>query len=59
MTNGEKFKEIFGFTPNSKECVAPEAVCILNVQHCNGCPFTNFWDREYKECFELSEEFDK
>ena len=57
MNNAEKFREIFGFYPNRKECIAPETVCVVNDQDCIMCPFNKFWDREYKGCFEMREEF--
>ena len=55
MTNAERFKKTFGFTPNN--CVAPEKVCKSVNAQCVKCPFNNFWDKEYKGCFELKEEF--
>ena len=60
MTNREKFKETFGFNFDSdsfSNCLAPEGVC-RNYDSCEECPFDEFWDKEYKSCFKLKEEFD-
>lgn len=54
MTNGEKFKEVFGFKP--QHCVAPARVCEKQNMKCRECPFDNFWDKEYKACFCIKEE---
>ena len=60
MTNKEKFKEVFGFSPNrmiGSMCPAPDKVC--RQQHnCPTCPFQFWWTKEYKSCFEIKEEFD-
>lgn len=60
MTNREKFKETFGFNFDSdsfSNCLAPEGVC-KNYDSCEECPFDEFWDKEYKPCFKIKEEFD-
>ena len=60
MTNREKFKETFGFHFDSdsfSNCLAPEGVC-KNYDSCEECPFNEFWDKEYKPCFKIKEEFD-
>lgn len=65
MTNREKFKEVFGFTPRADaDCVAPKSVCDSR-SYCIGlsfsednCPFLRWWDKEYRECFQLKEEFE-
>jgi hypothetical protein len=54
MTNREKFKEVFGFTPDS--CPLPKKICVDT--ECKECVFFHFWDREYRECFQLKEEFE-
>ena len=64
MTNREKFKEVFGFTPNDDaECVAPKAICTIQDDVCavgnNECAFYRWWDKEYKECFRLKDELDR
>jgi hypothetical protein len=59
MTNREKFKEVFGFKQNEKECVAPEIICQINNNECLRCPFRDWWDREYKSCFILREDLQK
>jgi hypothetical protein len=60
MTNREKFKEVFGYTPNADaECVAPSRVCLSRDELCNGCPFENWWDKEYKSCFQIKEGLDE
>ena len=58
MTNSEKFKEMFGFTPDDEGCCIPRKVCI-EQSDCLFCPFNNWWDKEYKECFELKEEYEQ
>ena len=63
MTNREKFKEIFGFTPNrDAECVAPSSICYIQEGTCadkdRECPFWMWWDKEYKECFKIKEGLD-
>ena len=74
MTNREKFKEVFGFTPRENaQCVAPASVCIVNNGICvkdkqvnadvkvgfKICPFWMWWDREYKPCFKIKEDLDE
>ena len=61
MTNREKFKEVFGFYPKDDEehCLLPEKVCETIKHRCQLCPFLYFWNREYKECFEIKGEFEK
>ena len=64
MTNREKFKEVFGFTPHADaECVAPRAVCESRLGICANrgaeCPFWMWWDKEYKPCFKLKEDIDR
>lgn len=59
MTNGEKFKEVFGFTQDKKVCVAPLTVCEIFYAQCGkGCPFDDWWNKEYKPCFRMKEEFE-
>ena len=52
MSNIEKFKEVFGFEPNTNSCIIPEnqAECVLcdNVE-CDKCKYENWWECEYKE----------
>jgi len=55
MNNSEKFKEIFGYKPDNKECVAPKRVC-KDHNGCILCPFHNWWSKEYRGCFEMKEE---
>ena len=60
MTNGEKFKEVFGFNIREPEyeCIGAEKDCKQRNQKffdeggihpCVGCPYKNWVDREYKE----------
>lgn len=44
MTNADKFKEVFGFTPDGEYCPkeCPENGCI-------NCDYRYFWNQEYKE----------
>lgn len=57
MTNREVFKKTFGFNP--EHCVAPARVCEEMNMKCRECLFDTFWDREYKECFRIKEEYEK
>lgn len=43
-TNADKFKEVFGFIPDSECCPSkcPENGCI-------NCEYKHFWSQEYKE----------
>ena len=57
MTNREKFKETFGFEPNTETgCIAPFSVCNVTKGKCEDCPFDTWWDNEYKACFTLRED---
>ena len=65
MTNREKFKEVFGYTPYTENmCVAPIKICEEYAENgkdfgqCGECPFKNWWDKEYKPCFKLREDFE-
>lgn len=51
MTNGEKFKQTFGFSPHG--CPVPTIICADNHANCRRCPFDKWWEREYLPCFEL------
>ena len=57
MTNLDKFREVFGFKPekNTRRYVCPQGLDCGNTE-CSKCPFNRkWWEREYKECFELKE----
>jgi len=57
MTNQEKFNEVFGFHPADKREVCPKWLTCEGLENCKSCPFNKeWWDREYKECFELRED---
>ena len=56
MTNSEKFKEVFGFIPDKTDCPIPAKVCEEQGD-CDDCIFEKWWSMEYKECFELKEEY--
>ena len=59
MTNIEKFEEVFGFVPSrnvTRECVIPNKICE-EIDDCAGCPFNEWWNREYKSCFRIKEEY--
>lgn len=58
MTNSEKFKEVFGFIPDEKDCPIPVSVCY-ELDDCDECVFEKWWSMEYKECFELKEEYEQ
>ena len=60
MTNKEKFIETFGFEPDRNVCIAPTKVCDEVVRTnpdvttpCVKCPFKDWIDKEYKECFRM------
>lgn len=60
MTNGEKFKEVFGFEvdPNMLCMASPRACEIIHKTgiECEECPFYKKWaDTEYNPCFKLKE----
>lgn len=57
MTNKEAFKRVFGFTPS--DCPAPDKICKMFTARCKDCPFHDFWEKEYKPCFELREDLDE
>ena len=46
MTNGEKFKEVFG-VGHGEVCVMPFLIC-KEQDSCEACPFIDFWNKEYK-----------
>ncbi len=64
MTNREKFKEVFGFKPSvDAECIMPTSVCFIHDKICmssqeGDCPFFDWWDKEYKPCFQLKPELE-
>ena len=58
MTNREKFKETFGFKPRNVTCPMSSKVCELYNRDCKNCPIDGWWDKEYKSCFAISEEFE-
>jgi len=49
MTNAEKFKEVFGFTPRTENCpdLSPNKVCQQQTT-CEDCAFNHWWEKEYK-----------
>lgn len=59
-TNAEKFKEVFGFKPYTKNCInGEEKVSCTNCQcfYDGECAVSKlFWDAEYKEQTEGCEE---
>ena len=57
--NADVFKQVFGYPPSpNARCVAPKKICE-NYDDCKKCPFANWWNKEYKECFVLKENFDE
>ena len=56
MTNTEKFKEVFGYTPEVC-CLISPSVC-REQDDCENCPFDDWWQQEYRECFEFKEEYE-
>ena len=63
MTNREKFKEVFGFYPDVASCVVPRKICAIEIKKgnddCYNCPFDEWWDKEYKACFEIKDGLDE
>ena len=60
MTNSEKFKEVFGFYPDVVSCVLPSNICKTQKDNaCCNCLFDEWWSNQYKECFELKEEYEQ
>jgi len=47
MTNIEKFKEVFGFTPTDQICVMTKDVEC--PEDCGQCEYGSFWYDEYKD----------
>lgn len=71
MTNAEKFKEVFGYAPDTNSCLAPQKVCDKQAElhlediedeysskMCNDCGFKDWWNKEYKPCFVLAKEYE-
>ena len=59
MTNLEKFKDVFGFeldVENGGSCPVLPEVCENLPFDCPECPFSGWWDKEYKECFKLRDD---
>ncbi len=48
MTNIEKFKEVFGFTPSDQICVMPKDV-KCPAEDCGQCEYGDFWYDKYKD----------
>jgi len=64
MTNLEKFREVFGYTPDTSLCISPLRICDAQVKNCKDdpcetCPFNDWWSKEYKPCFKMKEEFEE
>lgn len=54
ITNGEKFKEVFGYAIDDCSPADPcdmidHTVCVNWVKGCPTCPLYNFWDKKYKK----------
>ena len=59
MTNKEKFKEVFGFTPRATNDCCPKELNCTNMT-CKDCTFNrHWWDKEYRPCFEIKEKPDE
>lgn len=51
MTNGERFRQVFGFFPNEyTDCPLPLEMCEGKM--CHKCAFQKWWEKEFKPCFE-------
>lgn len=67
MTNANKFKEVFGFLPDTSQCPAPQMVCKEQgkkypnsiEEMCGNCPFHHWWSKEYMPCFKLKDSLER
>lgn len=69
MTNAEKFKEVFGMTPNKDSCpIFSSKICSEQLKKhfndpcedcCKDCPFEDWWNKEYRPCFKIKEDLDE
>lgn len=66
MTNAEKFEKVFGLkmdsVPDDPCGIVDDKYCSNNGElygSCNGCNLLNFWNREYVEAGEYSENVPK
>lgn len=56
-TNAEVFEDVFGFAPSpNARCVMPNRIC-KDYDDCKKCPFSDWWNKSYQECFKLKDEF--
>lgn len=56
MTNAEKFKEVFGFKPDTTACVVSDNMCakaheVSNINSCEECNLRNWFEKPYRSCF--------
>lgn len=51
QSNADKFKEVFGFIPDSEYC--PNKCPENLVNGCLNCEYRHFWSQEYKEPSEV------
>jgi len=53
MTNAEKYKEVFGFPPDTGNCPAEDcSVCPcsqMKIKEIYECMTYDWWNKEYKE----------
>lgn len=47
MTNGEMFKEIFGFACNDFTCLIPDGMALCEEITCENCEYNNWLGQEY------------
>lgn len=58
-TNAEVFEAVFGYKPSpNARCVAPNSIC-KDFDNCKKCPFSDWWNKQYKPCFELKGDTDE
>lgn len=47
ITNADKFKETFGFEPDTSHC--PMSLYVKTCMGCDDCEYRDFWGQEYQE----------
>lgn len=47
ITNADKYKETFGFEPDTNHC--PMSLYVKTCRGCDDCEYRDFWGQEYQE----------